>query len=66
MSADALGDKLVTLCGNGGCPTIYQPDDGTLVVQGYLVEGIDGLPSGESAVRIPVALLRDAVKILDE
>jgi hypothetical protein len=66
VSTDALGDKLVTLCGNSGCPTIYEPGDGMLVVQGYVVEGVEGLPVGESAVRIPVALLRDAVRALEE
>ena len=51
------------LCGSSTCPTIYQTDRGTLVVQGFAVEagqaGVD-LPPGERLVEIPVDLLKDA------
>jgi hypothetical protein len=51
---------LAKACTVSGCPTIYQSDRGTLVVQGYAVApdrvGID-LPEGELLVEIPVDLL---------
>ncbi len=53
------------LCGSSTCPTIYQSDRGTLVVQGYVVSseqaGVD-LPDGELMVEIPVDLLKDAAR----
>ena len=53
------------LCGSSTCPTIYQSDRGTLVVQGYVVSGehagVD-LPVGEQMVEIPIDLLKDAVR----
>jgi hypothetical protein len=54
---------LAKACGNSGCPTIYQSDRGTLVVQGYAVSaqqaGIE-LPDGELLVEIPLDLLTQA------
>jgi hypothetical protein len=51
---------LASLCGTGTCPTVYQTDRGTLVVQGYTVTpasaGID-VPAGEQLVEIPAELL---------
>jgi hypothetical protein len=51
---------LASLCGNGSCPTVYQTDRGTLVVQGYTVApqtaGLD-IPHGEQLVEIPADLL---------
>jgi len=51
------------LCSAGGCPTIYRTPAGDLLVQGNAVEhaGVD-LPNGEGLVRIPPALLAEAVR----
>ncbi|GIF52672.1 hypothetical protein DFJ67_5893 [Asanoa ferruginea] len=52
-------------CTGGSCPTIYQSDRGTLVVQGYAVSaaraGVN-LPTGELLVEIPVELLTNAAR----
>ena len=61
----ALGlRQIAKVCSNSGCPTIYQSDHGTVVVQGYAVSahraGVD-LPDGELLVEIPLDLLREAV-----
>jgi hypothetical protein len=49
-------------CGSSGCPTVFVDGD-DIVVQGYPVDpaaaGID-LPAGETLVRIPRSLVRDA------
>lgn len=50
----------------GECPSVYATDRGTLVVQGWKVTDLDainaltehGLPDTETAVEIPVELLR--------
>lgn len=51
---------LAKACHASGCPTIYQSDHGTLVIQGYAVAadraGIE-LPEGELLVEIPIDLL---------
>jgi hypothetical protein len=61
--SDVTAPKLTlvaSLCGNGSCPTVYQTDRGTLVVQGYTVTpqnaGLD-VPNGEQLVEIPADLL---------
>ena len=55
---------IATLCGAGGCPTVYRTDRGTLVVQGSPVSaqdaGID-LPPDEILVEIPEELLNAIV-----
>lgn len=61
----ALGLRMLAkACASSGCPTIYESDRGTLVVQGYAISarqaGID-LPDGELLVEIPVDLLTRAV-----
>lgn len=46
-------------CGSSACPTVFRLESGDLVVQGWELDDsveID-LPAGESAVRIPAALL---------
>ncbi|WP_394622286.1 hypothetical protein JNUCC0626_49355 [Lentzea sp. JNUCC 0626] len=47
-------------CGNGPCPAVYETENGTIVVQGFNVDGplvgLD-LPPGESAVEIPRYIL---------
>jgi hypothetical protein len=50
---------------SGGSPSLYATDRGTLVVQGWRItdaEALDALeiPDHETAVEIPVALLRFA------
>lgn len=53
------------MCATGSCPTVYQTDEGALVVQGYVVPGgvagVD-LPEGESFVEIPLELLLDVAR----
>jgi hypothetical protein len=53
-------------CEAGNCPTVYLTDRGTLVIQGYVLEpGAKmqlTLPSGESAVEVPAALILDAAR----
>lgn len=47
-------------CGAGSCPTIYETNRGTIVVQGTIAQDVLDLvraPVGESAVEIPVALI---------
>jgi hypothetical protein len=46
-------------CQGGTCPTLYETDRGTLVVQGAIVtdaEGVD-VPDGETLVEVPAELL---------
>ncbi|GID27207.1 hypothetical protein [Paractinoplanes brasiliensis] len=56
---------LAASCTNGSCPTVYRTDRGTIVVQGYAVEGsaagVD-LPAGELLVEVPADLLAAAVR----
>lgn len=64
LSGPHQGLQIVAkLCSAGGCPTIYRTPTGELLVQGYTVSG-DGevdLPDGEGLVRIPQALLAEAI-----
>lgn len=49
-----------TGCQGSTCPTIYRDEeDGSFVVQGYVLEACDDLklPAGEEAVRIPASLV---------
>lgn len=43
------------------CPTIHLSDRGTLVIQGYVIEPVTPLRSGEAAVEIPASLLPELV-----
>lgn len=56
---------LTTYCESSSCPTVYETDRGTLVVQGYVVPadraGVT-VPAGESLVEIPVELLAAAAR----
>lgn len=61
--------NLVRTCKEGQCPQIYEEDDGTLLVQGYRVEEPElldrlRLPEGESVVRVPRALVIEAVRLM--
>jgi hypothetical protein len=58
-------------CRNGTCPTVFAIDEepGEAVVQGYVVTDAEtlaqlDLPPGETAVRVPRALLLDAATCL--
>ena len=53
-------ELLAGACRDGTCPTVYLTDRGSLVVQGYEVEG-EELPSGERRVEVPASLLIEAV-----
>lgn len=54
--------------GNGGCPTVFRTERGTVVIQGTTVTDPEalaemsrngnGIPAYESAVEIPAELLR--------
>jgi hypothetical protein len=57
--------KLVrTSCApSGTCPTVYQTERDSVVVQGYAVAGVEAgidLPDGELLVEIPADLLIEA------
>jgi hypothetical protein len=58
-------DRLVKLCGGGECPTVYQTDRGTLVIQGYLFDPAQAgttVPAGEQMVEVPAELLAQYVR----
>jgi hypothetical protein len=51
-------------CDTGPCPTLYETDRGSLIVQGYIVDDREALealrlPVGETAVEIPRELLQN-------
>jgi hypothetical protein len=51
-------------CGNGPCPAVYETDNGTIVVQGFVVDAERAelvLPPGEGAVEIPRYILERAL-----
>lgn len=51
-------------CDDDDCPNIYRDDsNGTIVVQGEQCD-VFAPPSGESLVRIPESVLREAVRAL--
>jgi hypothetical protein len=56
---------LAQTCTAGACPTVYESDRGTVVVQGYTVSsqhaGVD-VPDGEALVEVPLDLLKEAVR----
>lgn len=59
--------ELVSDCESGPCPTVYSTDTGEFIVQGFRVEDPEalatmGLPDTETAVRIPVELIRRLVR----
>lgn len=60
------GPRLViSRCGGGSCPTVYQTDRDTLLVQGYAVADTT-VPDGELLVEIPRELLLEAARRLQE
>jgi hypothetical protein len=63
---------IANLCTSGSCPTIYEngideAGSKSVVVQGFVVSadqaGVE-LPTGEALVRIPAALLAEALRNL--
>lgn len=52
------------------CPTVFTTDRDTVVVQGYEMSPIErqnlNLPTGESAVEIPYALLKEVADAVRE
>jgi hypothetical protein len=48
-------------CSGSNCPTVYRQDEDTLVIQGFEAEQLftTKLPDGETAVSVPLALIRD-------
>lgn len=54
-------------CEMNNCPTVYLSDRGTVVMQGYLVTGADGLRlgDGESAVELPLDVVMSALPALN-
>ncbi len=56
---------------NGGCPTLYETDRDSIVVQGYRVTDPEALAQlrdvldGETFVEVPKALLRFAPRVDD-
>jgi hypothetical protein len=58
--------KLAGDCASSSCPTVYATDRGTVVVQGYVLDaaGVKQLvlPTGESAVEVPAALILEAAR----
>ncbi|MGL4340590.1 MAG: hypothetical protein ACRCSP_09255 [Rhodoglobus sp.] len=47
-------------CGGGGCPTVYEVDADTLLIQGYTADDRfepGFVPDGENVIRIPKGLL---------
>lgn len=53
-------------CQGGECPTVYVSEHGTVVFQGYVVTGVDGLTlsPGEQAVELPLEVVRSALPML--
>lgn len=58
--------KIAGSCGRDDCPTIYATDHDTYIVQGYTVTGEPDLKlsKGESAVEVPVSLVREVARAL--
>lgn len=59
--------ELVSTCENGPCPTVYATDTGEFIVQGFKVDDAEalatmGMPDTETAVRIPMELIRRLVR----
>lgn len=51
-------------CEDRNCPTVYEIDDETLVVQGYKARELfsgDDIPATEDVVRIPKELIRKLI-----
>jgi len=53
-----------TCCAGGRCPTVYETDNGTYVIQGYQIDTnlISDLPQGETVIELPKEFLEGFVK----
>lgn len=56
---------VISLCGSGTCPTIYQTDRDTVLVQGPAATGV-AVPEGEQLVEIPREVLLEAASRLQK
>ena len=60
--------NIFTLCPGGGCPTVYEAEDGDYLVQGYILKNTDksalGTPEGEDLVRLPKEFFEEMLKNL--
>ncbi|WP_052849140.1 hypothetical protein [Streptomyces avicenniae] len=59
--------KWASDCESGPCPTLWGTDGPDVIVQGFVVDAPEALatmrlPENETAVRIPLALLRKAAR----
>ncbi len=66
MNVDIIGGGD---CGKNDCPTVFVEEaTGSAIVQGYVLTADEsnelGIKSGEAAVRIPEAVLREAARKL--
>jgi len=60
-------EHVTTLCGAGTCPAVYRSNRGTLIIQGYAVDGVQAgvdVPAGELLVEIPADLLEQAARLV--
>jgi hypothetical protein len=68
LDDQALALRLIaTSCSSATCPTIYESDRGTLIIQGYTVSPASAdveVPDGERLVEIPMDLLAEAARRL--
>jgi hypothetical protein len=54
---------VISLCGSGTCPTVYQTDHDTVLVQGAAATGVAVL-AGEHLVEIPLEVFLEAASRL--
>jgi hypothetical protein len=53
-------------CKGGACPTIYETDNNTFIVQGYVIDNKTKkelkLPTNEDAIEVPLEFLESFIK----
>jgi hypothetical protein len=54
---------IISLCGTGTCPTIYDTDRDTVLIQGSVAHAVS-VPDGEALVEIPREILLEAARRL--
>jgi hypothetical protein len=56
----------ITECAKQDCPSVYVTDAGTVLAQGRIVTGTDGvrLGPGEVVVELPLSVFREAAAVL--
>jgi hypothetical protein len=62
---ESVPQPVITLCGNGSCPTVYRTDHDTGLVQGNTAHDIT-VPDGELLVEIRQELLLEAARRIQE